>query len=257
MAIRTAWPETCLTTGGHLTAAVYKHIFAQGSAFSAVCFGEGEIPVFELCQAILEQRERDFLAADPCWITQTKLQTQPDFKPQRKLLTDLDEIPPFDLDNLVFPDVYFNSTRYFFIIESQTETKEMFLFSTRGCPHRCVFCASQNVHGHKVRFYSTERIKQDILYYHQKYDIRRFVFYDDHFLVDKKRAIEILDFIAEQGFIAEIPTPAFFALTPEVTQAMYRAGIKGSKYHHERQRTYAGTYHAQASQSEKSRGGSA
>ncbi len=102
----------------------------------------------------------------------------------------------------------------------------MFLFSSRGCPHHCVFCASQNVHGHKVRFYSNARIKSDILHYSQKYGIRRFVFYDDHFLVDKNRAIEILDFITERGLIAEIPTPAFFALTPEVTQAMYRAGIR-------------------------------
>ncbi len=226
--LKQRFPKCLLVGGGHLPTAIFARIFAAGSSIDAIAFGEGEIPMLGLCRAYLNRREREFLEEDTSWITAEKLQKNPDFRPERHLLENLDEIPPFDFDMLEFPELYFNSSNYFFVIDTKQELREIFIFSTRGCPHHCVFCASQNVHEHRVRSYSTERIKQDILYYHRKFGIRRMVFYDDHFLVNKSRAIEILNFITENGLIAEIPTPAFFSLTPEVAAAMHRAGIRES-----------------------------
>lgn len=220
------FPQAFLIGGGHLLAAIYRELFDTNTVFDAISFGEGEIPVRDLCHALTAGSAADYLRENSAWITAEKLKLNPDFQPQRELLKNLDEIPPFDFDMLVFPEVYFNSSRYFFVIETSADCREMFIFSTRGCPHHCVFCASQNVHGHKVRYYSTERIKNDILLYHNKFGINRFVFYDDHFLVRKQRAIEILDFVASLGLRAEIPTPAFFAIDDEVAAAMYRAGIR-------------------------------
>lgn len=219
-------PDALIIGGGHLTAAIFQRTFADGIAFDAISGGEGEIPVRELCQAWQNGQAHDYLNKTDCWATPQKVANDPDFSPARKLIENLDDIPPLDFTLLVFPDVYFNSSRYFFVIESLTELKEIFIFSSRGCPYHCVFCASQNVHGHRVRTYSTERLKQDILYYNQHYGITRFVFYDDHFLADKKRAIEILDFVSAQHLRAEIPTPAFFSLDDDVAAAMARAGIR-------------------------------
>jgi radical SAM superfamily enzyme YgiQ (UPF0313 family) len=73
-----------------------------------------------------------------------------------------------------------------------------------------------------------ERIKNDILYYNEKYNITRFVFYDDHFLINKGRALEILNFISQKNLSAEIPTPAFFSIDGDVASAMRHAGIKES-----------------------------
>jgi len=219
-------PGALLIGGGHLTAAIYGLLFEKGTAIDAISFGEGELPLLRLCEAMRRGESREYLAASNAWITAEKLKADPQFRLERELLEDLDEIPPFDFSMMVFPDVYFNSSRYFFVIETAEDCREMFLFSTRGCPHHCVFCASQNVHGHKVRYYSTERIKSDILHYHRTFGVNRFVFYDDHFLVRKKRAIEILDFVAGLGLRAEIPTPAFFAIDDEVAAAMHRAGIR-------------------------------
>ncbi len=223
---RRSVPEAVMVGGGHLTAAVFQRAFADRIDFDAICGGEGEIPMAELCQAWMEGRHQAYLAESKVWATPSKLAADPSFQPARKLLDNLDDIPPYDFSLLVHQDVYFNSSRYFFIIESDESLREMFIFSTRGCPYHCVFCASQNVHGHQVRSYSVERIRQDILHYHRAFGISRFIFYDDHFLVDKPRAIAILDFVAEQGLRAEIPTPAFFSLDDDVAAAMARAGIR-------------------------------
>jgi len=224
--LKKRYPASFLICGGHLVSAVYQRVYEEGLAIDAISFGEGEIPFVELVNAISENRQDEYLESSPSWITAKKLSMNPGFIPQRELIVDLDEIPRYDFDMLLFPDAYFNSTKYFFVIDTQKEQREMFIFSTRGCPHHCVFCASQNVHGNKVRSYSVERIKSDILYFNERYNITRFVFYDDHFLSKKARAIEILDFISSKGLVAEIPTPAFFSLDREVVAAMHRAGIR-------------------------------
>lgn len=223
--VRERWPNACITAGGHLPSAIYQRIFRQKSALDAICFGEGEIPFLNLCHAMQQGKQEQYFAEDTCWITPEKLKRNPDFKPEAKLLENLDEIPPFDFNMLHAPEAYRVSSRYFFVIESTEDLPEMLIFSTRGCPYNCVFCASQNVHGHKVRRYSTERIKSDILYYNRNFGIKRFIFYDDHFLSYKKRAIEILEFVGSLNLRAEIPTPAFFAIDDEVAAAMKKAGI--------------------------------
>ena len=223
--VRKRWQQAFITAGGHLPSAIYRRIFRDKSSLDAICFGEGEIPLLDFCRAVQQGCREQYLAEDTCWITPEKLQRIPDFKPEAKLITDLDEIPPFDFDVLHAPEAYRVSSRYFFVIESTEDLPEMLIFSTRGCPYHCVFCASQNVHGHKVRSYSTERIKSDILYYNQNFGIKRFIFYDDHFLSNKKRAVEILEFVGSLNLRAEIPTPAFFAIDDEVACAMKKAGI--------------------------------
>ena len=216
--LRKAYQESLIVCGGHLASASYDRIYEDDFEIDAIVFGEGERPLLELTQARLEEKQVQYLEESPSWVTKEKAQSKSKFIPENKVIVDLDEIPPFDLSMLIFSDVYFNSTRYFFVIDSQSNHNEMFIFSTRGCPYKCVFCASQNVHGHKVRSYSVDRIKQDILYYHEKYNIDRFIFYDDHFLIYKKRAIEILNFISQKHLIAEVPTPAFFRLIKKPLQ---------------------------------------
>lgn len=224
--LKKKFPEAFLICGGHLASAVYHRIFKDNLAIDAISFGEGEIPFFELLKAINENKRHEYLENSNAWITKQKIEMNPGFIPEHKLVTNLDDIPRYDFSTLLSPDAYYNSTNYFFVIDTKKEQREMFIFSTRGCPHHCVFCASQNVHGHKIRQYSTERIKSDIMYFAEHYNITRFVFYDDHFLSKKKRAIEILNFIAEKKLNAEIPTPAFFSIDDEVASAMKNAGIK-------------------------------
>lgn len=216
-----------LICGGHLPSAIFSKIFQDQIPIDAIAFGEGEIPMKDLCFAFRDHNEKDYLAADSAWITSEKLRNNPKFQPERHLIENLDEIPPLDLSILLDPDAYFHSSSYLFVMkESAVHTKEILMFSTRGCPGRCVFCASQNVHGHKVRSYTIDRIKNDILFYNRKYGISRFVFFDDHFLARKKQALEILQFISENNFSADISTPAFFSIDDEVAHAMRQVGIQ-------------------------------
>jgi anaerobic magnesium-protoporphyrin IX monomethyl ester cyclase len=53
------------------------------------------------------------------------------------------------------------------------------LIASRGCPYRCAFCASELVHGKKIRLRSIENIQQELESLISTYGIRGVYFYDD------------------------------------------------------------------------------
>ena len=100
-------------------------------------------------------------------------------------------------------DKFFPSARDLFPMEKYKNTlpsghKATILFTSRGCPFSCIFCcAGKSVFGKKVRFHSPESILKDMDGIMDIYKIRGFDIEDDNFLIDKKRADEIVD-----GFIS-------------------------------------------------------
>ncbi|MDH4226848.1 MAG: B12-binding domain-containing radical SAM protein [Deltaproteobacteria bacterium] len=65
-----------------------------------------------------------------------------------------------------------------------------YLFTSRGCPYRCVFCAS-SVYWDKLRFFSAERVVEEIRELVDVYGVKLVSFYDDLFVANTKRLNEI------------------------------------------------------------------
>ena len=91
--------------------------------------------------------------------------------PARSLITDLDSIP--------FPD------RDLLRIRSHT-----YLFSSRGCPFSCSFCASSRF-WRSVRFFSPEYVVAEIELLIRRYGARMISFFDDLFIADPARVERI------------------------------------------------------------------
>jgi anaerobic magnesium-protoporphyrin IX monomethyl ester cyclase len=219
----TRYVKCLITCGSHLPSACYKDIFAHGEKIDAICFGEGEKPFLELVDAMGKGIEETYLENNGCWITKNKIYHSENFKPSNNLIHDLDEIPPYDLKLIVKKDGYANYTPNLFSIVDSVGKEQLTLLTTRGCPCKCVFCASQHVHGHKVRSYSVERIKQDILHYRND-GVDEFVFYDDHFLSNKKRAADILEFMIDNKIPSKVANVAFFSIDEKIAKLLRKAG---------------------------------
>lgn len=58
--------------------------------------------------------------------------------------------------------------------------------ASRGCPYRCAFCC-KDVHGYKVRYFSIDRVVEEIASINSNYGIKSFIFYDDTFALDRNR----------------------------------------------------------------------
>ncbi|MDL2314130.1 radical SAM protein [Desulfovibrio sp. OttesenSCG-928-C14] len=212
--------------GGHVPTASPDIVFQRSPAIDYIVYGEGEIPVRELCEDIFAGKEaRIHASSNSSWITREKL-ADAFFKAENKLIYDLDEIPAYNLDNIVRRDFYSTYGSPTLFKEERDGLDCLCLLTTRGCPGRCLFCASRVVHGRKIRAYSEQRVKDDINKYIHDYRIQRITFYDDHFISNKTKAINILEFMRANGYKCDIANVAFFAMDNDVARAIKRAGIE-------------------------------
>lgn len=81
------------------------------------------------------------------------------------------------------------------------ETDCTYLFTSRGCPYRCVFCASTR-YWQKARFFSAERVVSEIEYNVHR-GVCRMAFYDDLFAADHERLKRICALLEEKGLIGK------------------------------------------------------
>ncbi|MEM0058726.1 MAG: radical SAM protein [Candidatus Bathyarchaeia archaeon] len=73
------------------------------------------------------------------------------------------------------------------------------LMTSRGCIYWCDFCTAVRMFGRKYRMRSPKNVVDEMEYFHKKYNVKQFTFYDDSFTVDRKRVEEICDEIKRRG----------------------------------------------------------
>jgi radical SAM superfamily enzyme YgiQ (UPF0313 family) len=78
-----------------------------------------------------------------------------------------------------------------------------YLFTSRGCVYRCVFCSS-SVYWDKIRYFSAERVVEEIRELIEKYGVRLISFYDDLFIANTKRLKEIVALLKQTDLLDKV-----------------------------------------------------
>lgn len=78
-----------------------------------------------------------------------------------------------------------------------------YMFTSRGCPYRCKFCASCRFWD-KTRFFSAEYVVNEIKYLVQHYKVKKIAFWDDLFIANKTRLIKILELLKKEDILGKI-----------------------------------------------------
>ncbi|MFH1423766.1 MAG: radical SAM protein [Candidatus Nealsonbacteria bacterium] len=73
------------------------------------------------------------------------------------------------------------------------------VFTSRGCPGRCTFCASYLTHGYKVRERNIDDVIEELKFLSEKYKIEGFDILDDTFTVKTERVVEFCGKLRESG----------------------------------------------------------
>ena len=79
-------------------------------------------------------------------------------------------------------------------------SKTVPLISSRGCPYKCSFCYNTFTNQGRYLLRSSESVISEMDYWHQLFGITSFTFMDDNFLINEKRALDILRTSEARGY---------------------------------------------------------
>jgi len=103
------------------------------------------------------------------------------------------------------------------------------LMTSRGCPFSCAYCASSFLHPERM-IRSPEQVLEEIKFWHKKFGVINFAFYDDALLVDSENhALKLFEAIIKEDFRVKFHTPNALhirEIDPKTAQLMYRAGFE-------------------------------
>jgi radical SAM superfamily enzyme YgiQ (UPF0313 family) len=103
---------------------------------------------------------------------------------------------PNNLDSIPWPT-----------LDLEHHTAHAPVLTSRGCPFRCAYCASHWLQSRLMRR-SPASVVSEIVYWHEKYGVRDFAFYDDALLVDADHHIRpVLEGVLGAGLKVRFHTP--------------------------------------------------
>ena len=183
--------------------------YTLSKAMDIGCVGEGEDTIVDLMRIFLAHRS--FPSVDLARIKgivyrdadNVMHNTQP-----RSVRMDLDSLSMPDRDLLpISPHTY--------------------MFTSRGCPYRCQFCASSRF-WNNVRFFSAERVVAEIELLINCYQVKFISFFDDLFVADKQRFVKIVELLEQKGIVGKVKFSCSVranTVTESVVQGLKRMGV--------------------------------
>ena len=170
--IAAARPDIRVILGGPEVGPIAEQVLAEQSSVTAIVRGEGEITFTELLVTLLKEGELTRVEG-----LTARREGRVVSAPDRRLISDLDEIPSPYLTGVLAPVV--GST---------------YIEGYRGCPHSCSYCFEGKGYG-RVRRFSQERVAAEIQAIVAA-GVRTFSFIDPVFNLTNERLTWLSDTLA-------------------------------------------------------------
>lgn len=186
-----------MIAGGTVPTIAPEIVFNESLNIDALCFSEGELPFVDLLKS---DDISEVIREHQSWLSYSDFIKGKTVK--AKLISELNDIPPV-VYSLIDMSQYTVGTSVMHNIEE--DNPPFIMISSRGCPFSCTFCCIASKQGKKMRFYTAERFLADVDDLVVNHNMKRLWISDDQFLIDKKRAIDILTGLAKYNIDIQFP----------------------------------------------------
>ncbi|MFH1623700.1 MAG: radical SAM protein, partial [Pseudomonadota bacterium] len=183
--------EAVIVVGGVHASALPEEVLKRYPQFDLVVIGEGEETMLELCNALeegnpgLEDIRGLMLRKDGTFYR----------TPPRPLMQDLDGIP-FPARDLVDLDLYRPQVHLYRGRKSAT------MITSRGCPAKCTFCATEVTMGTRFRSNRPEYVVSEMEHLVNDYGVQDIIIVDDTFTINPRRVEKICRMMLEKNLDA-------------------------------------------------------
>jgi radical SAM superfamily enzyme YgiQ (UPF0313 family) len=169
--IKRVAPETAVVVGGPHSSALPQETLEEFPSFDYAAFGEGEVTMLELCEALRDGADLCGMPGLACRANDSVI-----MGPPRPLIQDLDAIP-YPARDLLRLELYTGVSP----TPGLSGVHPTEISISRGCPYDCTFCASAVVWGRRVRSRSCAHVIGEIRECVERWGFDHFTFNDDTF----------------------------------------------------------------------------
>lgn len=180
--IKKFYPSIFIVVGGWHVKLLQENCLKECKEIDVGVYVDGEFIIKRVIEALKEKRKLDKIKGII-------------FRKGNKVIKNLPPPPIKNLDLIHFPDRSLINWKLY--IPSPLHHKKFpstAIFGSRGCPYNCIFCHTEK----NVRMRSAKNIVDEIEECVKKYNLKDFVFYDDIFTLNQKRAEEVCDEIIKR-----------------------------------------------------------
>jgi|GEM_PF-376676 len=204
-------PRAPIVWGGIHPSLMPKECLVSGFA-DYIVIGEGEITAVELAKRLAGDSKLELSAINGIAY---KANGEVVITPRREFARDLDA---FRQDwSLV------DIQRY---VRNLNGERTFFFISSRGCPHNCGFCYNQAFNARRWRAHSPDAVVAELLEIQRQTGITSVTFDDDNFFTSRKRGLEILRRLKDNGMACHWVDLRVDYVTPEFMSQLVELGVR-------------------------------
>jgi radical SAM superfamily enzyme YgiQ (UPF0313 family) len=196
-AVKEAFPKMPVAVGGPHPTALARQTLDEFPSFDYAVQGEGEETLLELCQALRRGTSPAGIAGLACRQAGEVVSGA-----ERPRIKELDTLP-MPARDLLDMDRYPGAAKSGMAAEIYRTTQ---VFTARGCPFPCTFCAIFLTTTRTVRYRSLDNLRRELLECKSRYGIEHVNVHDDTFTVKASRVREISRLLGEMGFTWDCDT---------------------------------------------------
>ncbi len=208
--------EIVTVVGGPHCSSIPERTLQEFNNFDLAVIGEGEQTLLEICQKLHAGQDWEGIAGT-AWRKGSEIVRES----ARAPIPDLDWLPNPARD-LINHSLYRGASTPGL---DATRHKTTELFTSRGCPEQCIFCAAHLVFGGRVRFRSAEHIFLEVDECMDKWGYRHFTIDDDTFTYNPARLQKICAGFKDRAITWDCDTRVN-AVTREMLKMMAESGCK-------------------------------